>query len=281
MKPIPADVAAVVLAGGVGRRFGRPKALAMIDGVSLVERAVEALSSGPADVYVSVSPALERPVARLVGSRRVIVDLVEQAPCEGPLRAFLTAASTLVSYSNLVFMPVDAPWASWRDLEPIYNASKAIGSGASYFSGEGIVHPLFLAARRKSLLNAAWTACWGRAEKRATAILRSLDPLILLGSSETRSPLALATVNTPQDLWRPSRVPTPAEGYILLEGHSILYKISSTMNSYYSALALEAEYKLYRQLGLLRLASHVLKDAAALNVSTSLIQQESMAGGLG
>lgn len=88
MNIIPGDVAAVVLAGGVGRRFGRPKALAMLDGVSLVERAVEALSSGPADVYVSVSPRLERPVSRLVGPSRVIVDLVEQAPVEDLLEHF-------------------------------------------------------------------------------------------------------------------------------------------------------------------------------------------------
>ena len=67
------DVAVVVLAAGASRRLGRPKQLLRVDGVSLVERAVDvSLSLGSAGVFVVVG-AEEETVRRELDGRPVTV----------------------------------------------------------------------------------------------------------------------------------------------------------------------------------------------------------------
>lgn len=61
-------IAGLVLAAGAGRRFGRPKALAVLDGERLVDRAVRVLGEGGIeDVYVvSGAAPLELSTAHVV-----------------------------------------------------------------------------------------------------------------------------------------------------------------------------------------------------------------------
>ena len=48
----------VVLAGGAGRRFGGPKALALLDGQRLVDRAVATLRAGGCNEVIAVAGAV-------------------------------------------------------------------------------------------------------------------------------------------------------------------------------------------------------------------------------
>lgn len=53
----------LVLAGGSGRRFGRPKATVLLDGMTLVERAVAALTPHCGRILVVGRPEVPLPVA--------------------------------------------------------------------------------------------------------------------------------------------------------------------------------------------------------------------------
>jgi 2-C-methyl-D-erythritol 4-phosphate cytidylyltransferase len=70
------SVAAIVPAAGRGARLGlgRPKALAVVGGLSLVARAVDGLVDGGVDVVVVVAPAGDEEAVRAaLGARRVTV----------------------------------------------------------------------------------------------------------------------------------------------------------------------------------------------------------------
>ncbi len=57
------SVAGLVLAAGAGRRFGGPKALAMLDGERLVDRAVSLVRNGGCSPILVVSGAATLDVA--------------------------------------------------------------------------------------------------------------------------------------------------------------------------------------------------------------------------
>ena len=51
-KPLPGDIAAIVLAGGKSTRYGENKAFAELDGVRLIDRVVGVLSRVFRSVYI-------------------------------------------------------------------------------------------------------------------------------------------------------------------------------------------------------------------------------------
>jgi CTP:molybdopterin cytidylyltransferase MocA len=97
-----------VLAAGVGRRFGRPKALVRYDGVPLVERAVDTLhDAGCSDVVVILGAGADdvRARARLEHTR-IVVNVRWDEGMSTSLRAAIEAAG---SAPALLVMLVDQP----------------------------------------------------------------------------------------------------------------------------------------------------------------------------
>jgi molybdenum cofactor guanylyltransferase len=93
------DVAGFVLAGGRSARMGRDKALVLLDGRSLAERAIELLH------HAGLNAAIAGARSELGALAHVIAD---QAPDEGPLRGICSAlASTGAELA--IFIPVDLP----------------------------------------------------------------------------------------------------------------------------------------------------------------------------
>src|SRR3989442_5854613 len=88
MRPIPGSVdTALILAGGSSRRLGRPKALEVVAGKTIVERAVEAVTPFAGELIVSIAdtPMAETlqhlfPTAALVIHRR---------PGKGPIEGII------------------------------------------------------------------------------------------------------------------------------------------------------------------------------------------------
>jgi CTP:molybdopterin cytidylyltransferase MocA len=103
--------AGVVLAAGAGRRFGGPKALAVIDGELLVDRAVRLLLDAGCDPVIAVLGAAAEEVfarARLDGASPVIAaDWADGMSAS--LRAGLTAAAGTAATAVIVTL-VDQPW---------------------------------------------------------------------------------------------------------------------------------------------------------------------------
>ncbi len=97
---------ALILAGGASTRFGRPKALVVVAGWTIVERVVETLAPFAGEVVISVAdaPMAETlrpliPTATFVADRRRA-----QGPIEGILRGIGVARG-----ERLLVAPCDAP----------------------------------------------------------------------------------------------------------------------------------------------------------------------------
>ncbi|MEM9202578.1 MAG: molybdenum cofactor guanylyltransferase [Actinomycetota bacterium] len=83
------SVGGAVLAGGASRRMGRDKAFIEVDGVSMLDRAMTALSNATADPVVVVGGDRDRIEA---AGHRFVED---RYPGEGPLGGVITALDAL------------------------------------------------------------------------------------------------------------------------------------------------------------------------------------------
>jgi nicotine blue oxidoreductase len=104
-------ITGLVLAAGAGRRFGGPKALALLDGELLVDRAVRTLHEGGCDEVVVVLGASADVVvarAQLEGAYPVIAREWEQGQ-GASLNAGLDAVALTDADSTIVAL-VDQPW---------------------------------------------------------------------------------------------------------------------------------------------------------------------------
>jgi nicotine blue oxidoreductase len=99
------SVAGLVLAAGAGRRFGGPKAIAMLDGERLVDRATRLVRDGGCTPIVVVSGAVPLEVA----GARVVANTQWETGMGSSLRAGLTALRETDATAALVVL-VDTPW---------------------------------------------------------------------------------------------------------------------------------------------------------------------------
>lgn len=109
--PADAPISGVVLAGGLSTRFGSDKAVAEVDGVTLLERAVRLLKSVLDDVWVSVRP--DQASDALRSHYRCLPD---RHPGRGPA-AGLEAAHAAAPGRAWLALACDQPGLSAADLE--------------------------------------------------------------------------------------------------------------------------------------------------------------------
>ncbi|MFF5991601.1 nucleotidyltransferase family protein [Prauserella flavalba] len=106
-------VAGVLLAAGAGRRFGKPKALAELDGEALVTRAVRVLAEGGCDpVLVVLGARAEEARAHVPEHVRTVVAPDWAEGMGASLRTGLTALAGLDPAPDAALVHlVDLPWA--------------------------------------------------------------------------------------------------------------------------------------------------------------------------
>lgn len=112
----PLAIAGAVLAGGQSRRLGQDKALLMLDGSTLLERALAILRSVAREVLVIGPP--ER--AALAGGARVVPDAF---PGAGPLGAIATALQASEA-DRVVLVACDMPFLSASLLRYLVSCSE-------------------------------------------------------------------------------------------------------------------------------------------------------------
>ena len=97
---------ALILAGGSSRRFGRPKALEVVAGTTIVERVVEAVAPFAGEVVVSIAEApLAETLRRLLPTAAFVIDRRRgKGPIEGFIRGIEVARG-----ERLLVAPCDAP----------------------------------------------------------------------------------------------------------------------------------------------------------------------------
>jgi nicotine blue oxidoreductase len=185
-------VAGVVLAAGAGVRFGGPKAVAVLDGERLVDRAVATLhDAGCAPVLVVEGAASLAPVdAELVTN-------AEWAQGMGSsLRAALTAVERRPEVEAAVLMLVDTPWVAAEAVRRVVAAHASSGAPAVQACYDGVPgHPVLLAR-----------GTWAEAASLATGdqgargwLRRHRDEVVLVDCSGTGDP---RDVDRPEDLRR-------------------------------------------------------------------------------
>jgi molybdopterin-guanine dinucleotide biosynthesis protein A len=193
--PSPARVRTlgVLLAGGAGRRLGAPvpKALAVCDGHTLLERALRTLAA-LTDAVVVVAPA---EMALPVGA----ATRVDDPPGEqGPLAA-LVAGLAARAHDEALVLAVDLPRLEAATLDAL--RARRGDARAVLAAPHGVPQPL-----------AAWcgpgcaeslAAAFVRGERSVTRALLALEPRIVEGADLDAlpgGPDAFANVNTPADL---------------------------------------------------------------------------------
>ena len=155
---------AVILAGGKSRRMGRDKLALELDGLTLLESAVERFSRGFAAVYISVADAGKYPG---IMSPRV----VDAIPGAGPLSGLHAALSQLPCDGVFLVaadLPFSRPDAALRIIELCGGRDAAVIELA-----DGKIEPLF-GYYRKSLLPSC-EAALASGDFRMSEVLRRGD----------------------------------------------------------------------------------------------------------
>ena len=133
------QVSGLVLAAGAGRRFGGPKALARLDGVRLVDRAVATLARGGcADVVVVAGAA-----RLLVPGAEVVVNPRWESGMGSSLAAGLAHLAGGPSPAVVVLL-VDTPWVGDQAVARLIAAhlGGSVAAQATYAGAPG--HPVLL-----------------------------------------------------------------------------------------------------------------------------------------
>jgi CTP:molybdopterin cytidylyltransferase MocA len=134
------SVAGLVLAAGQGRRFGGPKAVAMLDGERLVDRAVRILHGGGCGPVVVVSGAVELTVE----GAQVAPNPLWDTGMGSSLRVGLDAATT-TGASAVVILLVDTPWVSPSAVRRLVTAGPGTPAAIATYDGRR-GHPVLLSA---------------------------------------------------------------------------------------------------------------------------------------
>jgi len=163
-------IAAVVLAGGESRRFGTDKLAAVVDGLPLLDRAVEAL---PTEVtLIVVGP--ERPL------RRPATFVREDPPGGGPAAALVAGLCRVLQtpVDAVLVFPADAPLGGQAALTLLQHLTDRPDVGAVVGSDvDGREQPLQLALRPEAaaaLVRAAGPTAGSGASARR--LLHTLEP---------------------------------------------------------------------------------------------------------
>ena len=187
-----AQTIGVVLAGGEGRRFGRPKGEVVLGGSTLADRAARALKPLCGSVLVSIAkgganPAPGYPTVEDQGSRR------------GPLGG-LAAAFASTGQADLLVLACDYPAVGTSFLRSLLAAAEGGGDLVLPVDAGGRDHPLVALWRRTA--EGAVSAALAENAFKVQALFPDLAvrrlPAQVFPNFDLRA--VLANVNWPEDL---------------------------------------------------------------------------------
>ena len=185
------SVVGVVLAAGAGRRFGSPKALAVLEGSRLVDRATATLTAGGCASVVVVSGA----VSLVVEGATVVENPLWDSGMGSSLRTALMHLGGATA-SAVVVLLVDTPWVGSGAVSRLVaaHASGAVAAQATYGAVPG--HPVLLS--RPVWDDVAALAVGDQAAR--GWLRRHRDLVVAVACDGTGDP---RDVDTPQDLLDP------------------------------------------------------------------------------
>lgn len=187
-----AQLIGVVLAGGEGRRFGRPKGEVVLGGGTLAERAAWALKPLCGSVLISVAKGGANPA-------RGYTAVEDGGPRCGPLGG-IGAAYAATGHADLLVLACDYPAVGTSFLRSMLAASGGSEDVAFPVDGGGRDHPLVGLWRRSS--EPAVRSALAEESFKVQALLADLALLRLPAPVFPNFDLrrVLANVNWPEDL---------------------------------------------------------------------------------
>ena len=185
--------AGIVLAGGLSRRFGSPKAFARFDSGYFYERAIEALEPFCEEVIVVTREEL---LERFQSGVNTITDLPEVAGL-GPL-AGIYSAMEAVDADTYAVLPCDMPYVDYSIMNKVTQSHKG---SVTAVKAAGKYHPL-VSIWNKETKKPILDALLG--EKLSVMnLLQGLDVTWINGNSLTNNEKRIFTnINMPIDLER-------------------------------------------------------------------------------
>ena len=189
-------VLAVVLAAGCARRFGRPKQLACLDGVSLVRRAADAALASCAGETCVVVGAYADVVSRELDGMPVLV-AENEAWQQGQSSTLHCAVRTaqVQGREGILFLPVDMPFVDARHLNALLEVSAGNEFRVAASLGEdGAMAPCVLPSAYFPELLAL------QGDKGAVSLIRRLEGEGKVALVPFRDSCMAFDVDTPDDL---------------------------------------------------------------------------------
>ncbi|HUF10906.1 MAG TPA: molybdenum cofactor guanylyltransferase [Rhodothermales bacterium] len=181
------DVTGLILCGGKSTRFGSPKSHFLLDGSTLVDRAVRLLSPHVRDVLLSIGDRIADDWPKL----ELIPDLT---PGIGPM-AGLQAGMARLQTDWMLALAVDLPMVEHADLDRLFEAAAKDDKAVVARDAQGRLHPLcglYHASTRDHIENAI-----ARNDFAMIRLLSSLKNVRYV----TLPPANLRNINRPDDLF--------------------------------------------------------------------------------
>lgn len=178
-----------IMAGGKSTRMGADKAQVLLDGKTLLDRALERWAGFGRALQLSVGPA-QRAVLAPEGVRAVADVYPERGPLGG-LHAGLLSCETEL----LLLVAVDSPFVTEELADALVEMSGQVPGDAWVYSLEGRPEPLF-GLYRKSCLPVA-EELLEAGENKMGILLRRVNTEYLLGTGKQQF---FVNLNTPEEL---------------------------------------------------------------------------------
>ncbi len=204
-------MSAIILAGGGGRRLGRPKPLVELQGRPLISYAVEAaLKVADEIIVVSGREASKALRGILPGGVELLEDLEEGY---GPLMGLYTGL-TAAHRSYALALPCDSPLLRVEVLRRLLERVEGFDAAIPRWPN-GYLEPLHAAYRVETSLKACRESLMeGRRELRA--ILRHLNRVLYISTEELRALdpqlQTFYNINTPEELVRIEEIMAVRDG---------------------------------------------------------------------
>lgn len=178
-------IAGIVLAGGLSTRMGTNKALLSLQGNTLLTRARQVLQ------------ALDLDSCWISGDFPDFPCIPDRFSALGPIGGIYSCACQLQGRSEyLLVLPVDMPYISRRELEPLLNLASE-GVGGAYY--DHATFPVLIKIDQR-LLDYLHNSLVNSTEKRGRSLYRMVRQLDFVCLSEEQ-PASFDNTNTP-DEWQ-------------------------------------------------------------------------------
>jgi molybdopterin-guanine dinucleotide biosynthesis protein A len=199
-------VSGIVLAGGASRRFGADKLAESIDGVTLLDRAIQALAGLVDEVVVVLAPGRPAPIlgpasTGPAGPGPAVRHVHDPEPFSGPLAGLRTGLRAAAG-STVLVVGGDMPFLVPAVLRLLLAAAPAALADSS-----GALRPLPCALDRAMALLEA-DQLLARGERRLRTLLNTLDARLLARpawQAEDPDGLTLVDIDERADLDRKQR----------------------------------------------------------------------------